>query len=239
MSKQDNSEAQSIGSIDPLDRIYVRALPDNTVQSTDLLKENALITPRQLIDDIEEHMALLFIQQNVEDFEKSEFKDPWPALSAFIRSVEYGVYPPQSVLVWLANAFKKFQNEQGCASLEEVFGFEAGKHNPYLRDTVDGVKLEAVMEKAILVCLMGLASGDADVIIGKKFSLRGEPRNPEMISLWVEEKQSEYDEFVKYFLSREEEKKVEIIEATLGRLSLYDSNNAMLAALEAGAESSS
>jgi len=182
----------------------------------------------------DEAIKLLMADSLERRFEESNFKDPVLAIEAFIRSVDFGVYPPRSVLVWLCKSFKKYIEEKGEYSFEDILGFSNGKHNPYLKKETEYMRVEAVMERASLVSLMNIKPSMADVIVSSRFSVN----SPKTIKNWVSTYRKQYDQWIEFFMSREKDVKIKIMNATFDRLKNYDIEKSMAKAIRRARNSS-
>jgi hypothetical protein len=89
------------------------------------------------------------IQARLNEF--VETGSPLAAIEAVITAMRLGVYPPQSVLRWMEQAFLNWHEHEGKMSMDEAMGLRGAKTPVFkqalLRDRDDALMLE--MEKLI------------------------------------------------------------------------------------------
>jgi hypothetical protein len=65
------------------------------------------------------------LRDRAHDFERTG--NPLFAVEAFLLAIELGVYPPNSILRWVATGFAAWHEEQGKAPMDKALGLVCGK----------------------------------------------------------------------------------------------------------------
>ncbi len=152
--------------------------------------------------DFGSHLAAVFIEGGIAEFERTG--SPISAIESLIMCDAAGVYPPVSILKWLANALHEFNKSDGKADLKKLLSIAGsrGRENAYGKERRINESNRRARQLHCLVCVFGISIDKAANMVWARET--EECRSPPEAS-WIEEeyrkkwKEELKTEYEKYF----------------------------------------
>ena len=104
-------------------------------------------------------------------------KNPVYAIDAFLIANDAEIPPPQWVLSWLLEGFKKYHQAKGEKTLDCLLGFKRkkGRNSAYEQYSLGARNLSLSIEIAILKGICGVSINDACLMIQARLKKSSEP----------------------------------------------------------------
>lgn len=221
-----------------LNKVFAYILPTNDldinkVDELNMLQVTTFETPRWLIvnNKTDKAISFIFINTYEKRFVKSGYKDYVAGMKAFVQSFNLNIYPPRSVLFWIAESFMKYSMAAGSLTMDEaLFGSNRNKHNIFKKIEDQTRREKVVICRAKLVELAGIKPGVATRIVSDFFG--GEESLPiKTIPNWISINRDLYDGFREFLSSRKGQSRIDMLTEMLDHFGEHDPRGYIQSAL--------
>lgn len=169
----DNCSDKNCESCDTLYLQYFVKHPPDGFFSPEELEKMSLFVGEHEIKNIKnenevELPASLYIISKTRQFK--ETKNPVYAIEAFLVAHKAGVYPPLSILNFLADKFEKYHSTFGEVSLDSLLGFKTyrGKKAPPFKAVMNEERNEKLTLDVFRLNLLGYTIPRASIMVYEK-----------------------------------------------------------------------
>jgi len=221
-----------------LNKVFAYILPTNDLDidkadELNLLQISTFESPKWLIanNKVEKAISLMFLNLYEKRFVKSGCRDYVAGMKVFVQSFNLNIYPPRSVLSWIAESFIKYSMAAGNLTMDEaLFKSNQNKHNIFKKIENQKKRQEVVICRAQLEELGGIKPGVATNIVSDFFGGE-EPIPAKTVNNWISKNRDLYDGFREFLRGQKRQSRIDMLTALLDCFGEHDPRGYIQAAL--------